>query len=382
MRNFLRPYAAPSEVDSTALPALAKGGRYVTLDGLRGMAAMAVALFHFDGALMPGGYLAVDFFFVLSGFILIRTYEPRFKKGLGSARFMLTRGIRLYPLYAVGIAIGIVFAAQGMLRGSQNHMPLLEFLFSLTFNALMLPSPFSRGLFPFNGPAWSLFFEVLANLALVVILTRLRTISLAVLGFIAALGLIVAVFHFQDTSDGLLLLGEGEVATSAGAYWDGWYVGLVRAAFSFTTGVVIARISIVIDRPAKTSAAICFFVLLLIMAVRVPLEKRIAFDLICILAFSPVLVFAGSRVEPHRLLVPAAILAGDLSYALYAIHLPIAHAFQFAARKAGFSNFAIAPVYMAISLTLAWLCVRWVDLPLRRILGRKLASPKTAVTPR
>ena len=304
---------------------------------------------------MPGGCLAVDFFFVLSGFVLVRTYEPRFKMGLGIARFMLIRSVRLYPLYAVGIAIGTVFTLQGLLRGSANHMTLSEFLGGLTFNTLMMPSPFSRGLFPLNGPAWSLFFEVLANLALVIILTRMRTFALAILALIARLVLTVAVFHYQITSGRLRLLGEGKAATSAGAYWDGWYVGLLRTAFSFTAGVVIARISGTNDRSAKKSAAICFVVLLLLMIVAVPIEKRIVFDLTFILLFSPVLVFGGSKIEPHRLLVPAAALAGELSYAPYAIHVPIAHACQFAARKAGLSNFAIAPAYLLVSLALAWL---------------------------
>lgn len=378
MGNFTSSQPVHNPVFSSAGPTLATGDRYVTLDGLRGIAAIAVALFHLDATLMPGGYLAVDFFFALSGFVLTRSYEPRFRAGLGIMRFMQIRVIRLYPLFVLGIGIGAAFALQGLLRGANYHIPLPEFISGLIFNTLMLPSPFSRALFPFNGPAWSLFFEVLASLALVAILTKLRTVALAVLGCITGLALIAAVLHLQQSSGGAQLLGDAEVATSAGAFWDGWYVGLLRTAFSFTTGVVIARLSIVRDRPARKSVALGFAVLLLLMAVTVPLEKRIAFDLICILAFSPVLVFAGSRAEPHRWLVPSATRAGDLSYALYAIHLPIAHAFQLAARKAELSNFAVAPFYLAVSLTLAWLCVRWVDVPLRQILGRRLARPKTA----
>ena len=289
---------------------------------------------------------------------------------------MLIRGIRLYPLYAVGIAIGTAFAAQGLFRESQNHVTLSEFLWGLAFNTLMLPSPFSRGLFPFNAPAWSLFFEMLANLALVVFLTRMRTVALAIGALVAGTVLTVAVYHFQATPGGLRLLGEGLVATSAGAYWDGWYVGILRTAFSFTTGVVIARLSTAHDRPARKSTALCFIALLLLMLVSVPMEKRIAFDLACILFFSPILVFIGSRIEPHRMLVSAAAKSGDLSYALYAIHIPIAHACQFVAKKAGISNFAIAPVYMLISITLAWLCVKWVDLPVRQMLNRKLVRPR------
>ena len=357
-------------------PPRAKADRLTTLDGMRGLAAIAVALFHLDPAVMPGGYLAVDFFFVLSGFVLLRTYEPRFRAGLGTRQFMLIRGLRLYPLFSIGIVIGAVFALQGLVRGSENHMPTIEFAGALAFNTLMLPSPFSHGLFPLNAPAWSLFFEMLANLALVTLLARLRTGTLAMIVAFAGLGLVFAIWHFAQTPGGLRLLAEGEAATSAGAYWDGWYVGIFRTAFSFCTGMAIARLSSGAERPARAWAAICFLTLLLLMVVAVPLDRRIAYDLTFILVLSPLLVIAGSRIEPYRVLVPAAALVGDLSYALYAVHLPLAHASQFAARKAGISNFAIAPVYIAGALALAWICVRWADLPLRRMLSRKfIAKP-------
>ena len=69
-------------------PGHAPKGRYVTLDGMRGIAALAVALFHFNIAQAPHGYIAVDFFFALSGFVLCRAYRPRWQAGLGIGAFM------------------------------------------------------------------------------------------------------------------------------------------------------------------------------------------------------------------------------------------------------------------------------------------------------
>ena len=353
----------------------AKADRLTTLGGMRGLAAIAVALFHLHPAVMPGGYLAVDFFFVLSGFVLLRTYKPRFRAGLGTRQFMLIRCLRLYPLQTIGIVIGAAFALQGLLRGSENHMPTIEFAGALAFNTLMLPSPFSHGLFPLNAPAWSLFFEMLANLALVTVLARLRTGTLAMIVSIAGLGLIFAVWHFAQTPGGLRLLAEGEAATSAGAYWDGWYVGIFRTAFSFCTGMAIARLSSGAARPARMGGNLLPH-LAAANGCRCALDRRIACDLTFILVLSLLLVIAGSRIEPYRVLVPAAALVGDLSYALYAVHLPLAHASQFAARKACISNFAIALVYLAGALVSAWICVRWADLPLRRMLSQKFIGKR------
>ena len=256
MGYFTRSQPVLSGINGPAQSILAQGETYVTLDGLRGLAALAVALFHLDATLMPGGYLAVDFFFALSGFVLIRTYEPRFDKGMAVRQFMLIRGIRLYPLYAVGIIFGIAFAFQGLLRGSEGHLPVSEFLGGSVLNLIMLPSTFSRGLFPMNPPAWSLFFEVLANLALVTFMTKMRTFSLIILALLTGIILGLAAWHFQDTTGGQHLLHEGEAATSAGANWDGWYVGIIRAAFSFTAGMVIVRAPTKLERPVKTEAAL------------------------------------------------------------------------------------------------------------------------------
>ena len=112
------------------------------------------------------------------------------------------------------------------------------------------------------------------------------------------------------------------------------------------------------------------------MFIAVPLAQRIKYDLIFILFLSPLIVYAGSKFEPPRKLIPAAALIGDMSYALYAIHIPVAHACQFVARKAGLSNMAVAPAYLLTALCLSWLCVRWIDLPLRRGLRRMQFSKK------
>ena len=86
---------------------------------------------------------------------------------------------------------------------------------------------------------------------------------------------------------------------------------------------------------------------------------------------SPALLFVCSRFEPSRITAPAAAVLGEVSYALYAVHLPIAHAFQLVARKTGLPMWQVAVPYIAVALALAWFCARYFDVPLRAMLNRK-----------
>jgi peptidoglycan/LPS O-acetylase OafA/YrhL len=356
--------------------------RYVTLDGMRGLAAICVALIHLDFGLMPGGYLAVDFFFVLSGFVLRKTYLPRVRDGLGAGRFMLQRIIRLYPLYFVGFVIGLLFALQGAWRGSDHSMTFAVVGTSATFNLFMLPTPFSLFLFPINGVSWSLFFELVANLAMVLFLIRLRR-SLLLLTALAGVALVASEIWLRQTAAGVSLLASGLGVGSGGASWPEFSVGLTRTAFSFMAGMVIAT-----DREADTirwrsrlasgASLLIGLALIAVMLVPVPVEKRLPFDLFAVLLVSPLLVWMGTKIEPSRTLAIPAAFVGEVSFALYAVHSPLTHAFQFFARKLHVSNLVIAPAFLLAALLLAWLSVRLIDLPARKALTNAFLKRKTA----
>ena len=85
--------------------------RFTGLDGLRGLAALAVFGAHVPDPLLrdalPGCDLAVDLFFALSGFVLAHAYFERLRKGMGVGTFFKRRVIRLYPLYALGTIISL-----------------------------------------------------------------------------------------------------------------------------------------------------------------------------------------------------------------------------------------------------------------------------------
>ncbi|MDP9057803.1 MAG: acyltransferase [Pseudomonadota bacterium] len=349
--------------------------RYVSLDGMRGLAAIIVALFHYNPTLAPGGYLAVDFFFVLSGFVLARNYSGQFAAGLTSRDFMITRLIRLYPLFACGVVIGTAFAVQGELRHSDDHLPIGQLLIALPLNLIMLPSPTDSTLFPVNAPAWSLFCEVLANLAMALVLVRLtpRTLALVALGSLIALLVAECVVQVSPAH-----LAAGVSVASEGDTWNGFAIAILRTAFSFTIGMLIAQQKRMPELPTSAWIIGCFLLLPVLLALPVPMRARFPFDLLVVALLSPLLVVMGSRFQPSAFLAPAATLTGEISYALYAVHLPVAHTFQFLGKKTGLAPATLALPYLLAALSLAWLSVKFIDKPMRSALTRFTRSSQTA----
>jgi peptidoglycan/LPS O-acetylase OafA/YrhL len=159
-------------------------GRFHTLDAMRGIAAIAVVIFHV-GTVMglqvcKSGYLAVDFFFVLSGFVLARAYEMTLKSELSFWRFIAMRLIRLYPLLALGVLFGAITVVGQIAEHSPTALNSAAASAAFVFNALMLPAVTSPGLFPFDGPAWSLFFELVINAIFAAILYRTNSSLIAI----------------------------------------------------------------------------------------------------------------------------------------------------------------------------------------------------------
>jgi peptidoglycan/LPS O-acetylase OafA/YrhL len=194
---------------------------FVTLDGLRGIAALAILTRHapaffasvaimipLSGRTGPAvsvgpfyeSYLAVDFFFALSGFVLAHAYGARLGSSLSGLRFMAVRLIRLYPLYVFALLIATLLAVPRALSHDQSG--LLETLKNLLPAILFLPAPPVSGdavLFPFNGPAWSLFFELLANGCIAIVGFRLRSRTLGAIVGIAGLALAAAISVLDGT---------------------------------------------------------------------------------------------------------------------------------------------------------------------------------------
>ncbi|WP_374649727.1 acyltransferase family protein [Rhizorhabdus sp.] len=282
-------------------------GRLQTIDALRGVAALFVLLGHaatfFDLQHIPRFWLAVDLFFLISGYVLGAVYEPRFRVGLTATAFMKARILRLYPLYLVGLALGMVsgIAALVLKRGD---LSLWEFVIALLTGLLMLPSPTWTGadsLFPLNFPAWSLFFELVANLVLALIWRRLTTPILL---------LIIAV-----SAAGMLAYGD----PGAGQSWSSILGGFPRVGFSFFLGILIQRHR----RPSRSAGWLPWLAVTSVAAVLWlrELPGGALADFATVFLIFPAMLWLVAEREPKLGRIAQAL--GAMSYPLYVIHAPL-----------------------------------------------------------
>ena len=206
--------------------------RYVTLDAMRGVAALAVVIRHFTaangGVVAQFSYLAVDVFFVLSGFVLSLSYREQFDSGMTPVEFLKRRVIRLYPLYFAGIVLGLAIElAHGFLSGAVN---LGTFAALASTSLLMLPSPtwtVWAALFPAMVPGWSLFFELYVASGLFA-LVRGRLAPWLLVAVVVCSGALLIVAAARSGSLDL------------GSTWPTFLGGFPRVCFSFFTGGHVA----------------------------------------------------------------------------------------------------------------------------------------------
>lgn len=221
--------------------------RYATLDGLRGVAAVLVLCYHthvFPGsaAIAPHGYLAVDFFFMLSGFVIASAYQEKLEAGFTVPDFVTQRVIRLYPVALVGILLGALKLVSQYLISPADSEPAQWIALALLLNVLILPvvsqAHFGGELFPTNGPVWSLFSELLVNLGWS-ILVSLKSSMIVIVFLMVASGVILfSTMHEAALND----LG-----------WESKYLlgATSRVLFSFLLGTVIYRFRGVLPNLSK-----------------------------------------------------------------------------------------------------------------------------------
>ncbi len=297
-----------------------------TLDGMRGVAALAVVMLHvraFFGFHPRHAYLAVDLFFVMSGFVLAHAYEDKLASGAISARqFMVYRLIRLWPLFALSsvvAAIGVYLGDKYMVAGGWSASALVV---SLGLSFFMVPSPLSLSgaLYPLNIAGWSLFFEILANAAYCCVLFPLsrRVLLLLIAGCGVVLVASIAMSSSHQVNVGLSIKTSG--------------VGLARVGFSFLAGVVTYRVFLARrnDRLAAVNgnllAAACLGVVAAALFTNAFQSVNAAFT-VAFLLLGPVVVYVAAHAEPSHVLRRGCRLFGDTSYAVYLLHLPLGYPF-------------------------------------------------------
>lgn len=346
--------------------------RYYTLDAMRGVAAIAVLVLHIGDVMrlpvLHHGYLAVDFFFVLSGFVLTKAYETRLRGSLTAIRFAELRIVRLYPVFFVGILLGIPVIFGQILAGSPQAMtPGVAFIAFLA-NVLMLPAPYVTSLFPFNKPAWSLVFEMAINVIFGAFLFRLSNRVLATLCLLFG-----AFFLLSIAKDG---------SATAGFDWATFVPAIFRTVFSFIVGILIARVHYRMGRTVSYLSLMLPLLLVFVLQFCVPAGSDWIYDAVAIFVILPLLTAAGAALELPKRLERLGSFLGDISYPLYAVHYPILQTFSFLlVRRLHLPSVEMAILIAMTILTVAWALTRFYDRPARTWLGNLLRSPLPVVRP-
>lgn len=342
--------------------------RFDTLDGLRGIAAVAVIGHHAPGFFadsprFAGGHLSVDLFFAISGFVLCAAYGRKFDGGLGAADFMRARFTRLYPLYIAGTALCLLALVPTFIRGDFAKA------LSLPFALFMLPDIPSmlRGeaLYPLNPPTWSLFYELVINLVLVLAWRRLSVVALTVLVGLSLVPLVALSFQHGSLDPGVL----GSDAA----------VALARVTFSFFLGVLIFRSGIYLKAPVLPGWILApAFLLCLVPAV----AWRGVFDVAIVALVFPVILTLGAQAKASGAWLRTCVVGGVTSYALYMLHIPM---LWFA--KPLFTRFGIVPdltatvVFVIVAVAGSWVAHTYFDEPLRLLLAKRRGSLRRSPEP-
>lgn len=370
---------------------------YELLDGLRGVAALLVLFYHiFEGlsfaaggtliTVINHGYLAVDFFFILSGFVISYAYDDRWGKTMTTGNFFKRRLIRLHPMIIMGVILGaITFFLQGSVQWDGTKIATSAVMLAMLCAMFFIPavpgvSYEIRGngeMFPLNGPSWSLFFEYIGNILYALFIHRLSNKALTVL--VGLSGIALAWFTIFNVS-GYDMFGVGWTLDTVN-----FFGGTLRMLFPFSMGMLLARHF----KPMNVKGAfwICSMILLLLFCVpyivteNSPISLNGLFEAICILFIFPVLLWIGaSGKTTDNFSSRVCKFLGDISYPLYAVHYPIMYLFYAWLINHKIYIFSEAwPTALAVylgNILLAYLCLKLYDEPVRKWLAKKFLNRK------
>lgn len=358
---------------------------YSILDGLRGVAAIMVVFFHLFEAYATShidqeinhGYLAVDFFFILSGFVIGYAYDDRWKK-MSVKDFIKRRFIRLHPLVVMGAVIGaIMFYFQGCEVWDVSRVSVGMLVVATLMNAFLIPATPGfeiRGvteMFPLNGPSWSLFYEYIGNLLYAFFIHKLPTKALALLVALAGCGLAAfAVWGpLGDLCFGFSLTGDNILG------------GSLRLLFSFSAGLLLSRIF----RPGRLRGAfwICSAAVVVLLGVpRIGGNEHLwmngLYDTVCCVLLFPLIVFWGASGETTDAATTRICkFLGDISYPLYMVHYPFIYLYYAWVKNENLTFIQSLPGALALvfgCILLAYLCLKLYDEPVRRFLTKRLLN--------
>jgi peptidoglycan/LPS O-acetylase OafA/YrhL len=328
------------------------------------------------------GYLAVDFFFVLSGFVIGYAYDDRWGK-MSLSDFFKRRLIRLHPMIIVGMLIGAVtFYFQDSFYFPAIHdTSVWKLLLVMVIGFTLVPVGRSldiRGwseMHPLDGPAWSLFFEYVANILYALFVRKLSNTILAILVFIAG----VALIHLAVTSPHGDLIGGWSLEPAQ------LRIGFTRLLYPFFAGLLLSRVV----KPGRIKHAFLWCSLLVVVALSIP---RVGgdqawmngiYDSLVVVFVFPLIVYMGaSGVITHKYATKVNSFLGDISYPLYIVHYPFIYMYMawVANNKDSLSGNSTdslmtlilgAVVVFIATIAVAYASFRFYDVPMRKWLAKR-----------
>lgn len=332
--------------------------RYLSLDGLRGVAAFAVVVSHASISLLDrGGYesvaLAVDFFFMLSGFVLAHAYGDRLNSGYAFSAYLIRRVVRLYPLILLGT---ILSTAAYLLRGDDVIL-----LTRLTLQGILLvPDPLASAnnpsIFPLNPPAWSLFYEMVASILLGLGLWLRGKFLPALVTILAGAGLAYVILRVRSLDTGW------SFATM--------HIGFLRVLFAFGVGTLIYRLRNHLPKWSLPGSAL----VLLLCAALFYLDTSAWTLIIKVGLIFPLILLCGANLRAESISLNH--WSGALSYPLYILHWPVFLWCKGALMMTGIRPppIILGALGVAAAVVTAYLALRLYDEPVRARLGRLLAG--------
>ncbi|MVN77347.1 acyltransferase family protein [Hymenobacter sp. HMF4947] len=358
---------------------------YPILDGLRGVAALVVVAFHLCEAhatshldqVINHGYLAVDFFFLLSGFVIGYAYDDRWQ-AMTVGSFFKRRLVRLQPMVVLGMVIGAVlfYAQTSALWPAIGQTPGWKVLLIMVVGCLMLPVPPALDIrgwnetYPLNGPGWSLFFEYLANILYATVVRKFSKLALGILVFLAAVALV-----------------QLAVTSPAGDVIGGWsleplqlHIGFARMAYPFFAGLLLFRVA----KLRTVNNAFLWCSLLVIAALAMPrvggpqhLWMNGLYDSLSIIFVFPLIVFLGASGEVVTSFSKKLCgFLGDISYPIYITHYPLIYTYTawVQDKKIPWRDaLPVAVLVFLLAVGIAYACLKFYDEPVRQWLKKKVA---------
>ena len=348
---------------------------FQTLDGLRGVGAFLVVMRHvpqlFGPVRVPESFLAVDLFYLVSGFVVAHAYGERLKAGGFFWDFVKTRLIRLYPLYIFGVALGLIpaiYAAWIDPHGWWNFPKIIEAVATGIFLIPYFPGLAANGS-TLDGPTWTLLPELIANFAYAAAIRFMSMAVLLLIMLVCGAGLVFAEIHY-----GGLDVGYGHT--------DQW-AALCRVGYSFFAGVLVFRFFGTAMKVSTLMAWVLMVVLTFALASRPSEAMTPWYELGVVLIGFPVLLIAAAHFEPaHAWSGRLFTFVGLVSYGVYIVHQPLGNIVRITVQRVihvpgDWRGLPFGAVFLAAAVGLAWWLDGHYDGPLRKRLRARFMPAKS-----